>query len=142
MRKSRVLQPRVLRTGYAQHILSVDGVRCYRTAHALVASAFIGPADGLHINHLDGNKLNNTPDNLKYCSAAENNKHAGEMNLKPAGAGHHNSVINHEVIEKAKQLRELGWSYLKISKQFGVCRGTISRALQGASYKKDIYVRP
>jgi len=45
--------------------------------HAIVAEHFIGKRpDGFVVNHKDGNKLNNRPDNLEYCTISENIKHA------------------------------------------------------------------
>ena len=44
-----------------------------RCVHQLVALAFHGPRpEGLETRHLDGNKLNNTPENLAYGTHAEN----------------------------------------------------------------------
>lgn len=40
--------------------------------HCLVASAFIGEAHGLTVNHKDENKLNNCVDNLEYMTLADN----------------------------------------------------------------------
>lgn len=51
-----------------------------RTVHSIVAEAFYGerPA-GLVINHKDGNKLNNHPNNLEYCTINENIQHSIKM---------------------------------------------------------------
>jgi hypothetical protein len=43
--------------------------------HHLVAYAFLGSRpEGLVIDHIDRNKLNNKADNLKYCTIIENNE--------------------------------------------------------------------
>lgn len=48
--------------------------------HAIVAVAVHGPRPaGLVINHKDGNKLNNHPSNLEYCTVNQNIQHSIEM---------------------------------------------------------------
>ena len=48
-----------------------------RTIHSIVAEVAIGPRpQGMVINHKDGNKLNNHPSNLEYCTIAENIAHS------------------------------------------------------------------
>jgi hypothetical protein len=48
-----------------------------RTIHSIVAEVHYGPRpEGLVINHKDGNKLNNHPSNLEYCTLKENIAHA------------------------------------------------------------------
>jgi hypothetical protein len=59
-----------LRNGYASVTLSPSSK--HKLVHRLVASAFIGSCFGLHIHHLDGNKLNNQLDNLKIVTALQN----------------------------------------------------------------------
>lgn len=46
--------------------------------HRLVATAFIGkcPNDCVQVNHKDGNKKNNVPSNLEWCSREGNMRHA------------------------------------------------------------------
>lgn len=50
--------------------------------HRLIAKAFIkNEHNKPFINHKDGNKLNNSIDNLEWCTQAENNRHAKLNNL-------------------------------------------------------------
>jgi hypothetical protein len=57
------------------------GVRRYRV-HRLVAQLFLLPdASRPHVNHIDGNKLNNHVSNLEWCTPEENHAHAKRLGL-------------------------------------------------------------
>ena len=61
-----------------------DGNRKRITVHRIVASAFIPNPNNLpQINHIDGNPKNNIVENLEWCDASYNMKHAYENGLNP-----------------------------------------------------------
>ena len=61
---------------------SFDGVRVNLYIHRAIALAFIpNPENKPCINHKDGNKLNNSIDNLEWCTHQENMIHAGKTGL-------------------------------------------------------------
>lgn len=56
-------------TGYVKVGLYANGQSYTYTVHRLVAKAFIHNPDGLiQVHHKDGNKVNNTVDNLEWVS--------------------------------------------------------------------------
>lgn len=66
------------RYGYYQVTLSKEAKSRTFRVHRLVALAFIpNPDNKPYINHIDGNKKNNRIENLEWCTASENNWHAG-----------------------------------------------------------------
>lgn len=76
---AKVLQPQN-NEGYLQ--LKLGGVNRLYSVHQLVAWAFNGPQpEGTVVNHIDGNKLNNTPGNLEYISNSANVHHAYRTGL-------------------------------------------------------------
>ena len=57
-----------------------------RKIHRLVAEAFVqNPDNKPEVHHIDGNKLNNCADNLKWCSRAEHRRFTRESAMKSAG---------------------------------------------------------
>lgn len=62
--------------------------------HRLVAKAFISnPESKREVNHIDGNKLNNSVDNLEWVTGSENCTHAYNVlgRKKFYGSSNHNS---------------------------------------------------
>lgn len=79
MKKEQVLKPK--RASCYDVVYLSDGKgHKYRTVHSLVAEAFIeNPEEKAQVNHLDGNKRNNTADNLEWVTPAENIRHSVQI---------------------------------------------------------------
>ncbi len=66
--------------GYRVVSLTKNGRKKDFKVHRLLATAFIPNPHGLRVvNHIDGNKLNNSLDNLEWCTHGENNIHARKV---------------------------------------------------------------
>lgn len=73
MRRGRLLKPTPSHDGYAEVWLSRDNKRTYARVSRLVAEAFHGPCpDGMECRHIDGDKSNNTAENLAWGTRSEN----------------------------------------------------------------------
>ena len=76
------LTPKIDRYGYKKIALSISRKVTYVTVHRLVAETFIPNPLGLPIvNHIDGNKLNNSVENLEWVTPKQNAIHAHETGL-------------------------------------------------------------
>ena len=80
--------PRKTRTGYYDVDLYNGGKRSKLRVHRIVGETFIdNPDNKPQINHIDGNKLNNSVENLEWATASENMKHAFENGLAEPSLG-------------------------------------------------------
>lgn len=79
--QGRWLKSTINRFGYEYVCLFKDGKRKNRYVHQLVAEAYVGERLKPHVNHIDGNKLNNHADNLEWVTPKENKIHAFSTGL-------------------------------------------------------------
>lgn len=90
----RVFKKGVIKTlkedkdGYYKVWLSKSSKKKPFFVHRLVAKAFIDNVEELPVvNHIDGDKKNNVPENLEWCTRSDNDKHAFKLGLRRASDG-------------------------------------------------------
>lgn len=123
--KSLLLEP--TKDNYRRIVLMREGIKTRYMAHRLVALTFIPNPDNLpYINHKNGCKSNNAVENLEWCTASENSRHAIRTGLqKPE--------LNIPSNSKAVICLETGVIYPtvhKAAKAIGVYVTSISRAIK------------
>lgn len=95
--------------GYKQISIMVKGKRYVRYIHRLVAECFLPNPNNLpQVNHIDGNKANNSVSNLEWISISENHKHAYRTGLKPRTTPKQQAAARINAI-KGKDARIQGW---------------------------------
>lgn len=127
----RTIRGRVMRqvpdkNGYLVVNLHKLGVSSVLPVHRLVADAFICNLFSLPVvNHIDGDKANNTVENLEWVSYSENNIHALQHQLR---APKSNPVMQMNMSGETIATYE---SVTDASRQTGISRGMISHATHG-----------
>lgn len=128
------------RCGYREVLLSENGKTIQCRVHRLIAETFIpNPTNLPCVNHKDGNKLNNSVDNLEWCTHSENTRHAYEVGLekKVCGEKHHaHKLTESEVryIKKVYQKRHKDFGAVALSIKFNVDRTTIHDIVRGKTW--------
>ena len=100
--------------------------------HRLVAEAFIpNPSNKEQVNHIDGNKTNNSVENLEWCTQSENLRHACKMGLIDTSKAWH--IQEKKVYQKTldgKIIKE--WNSLsEASRNLNIPVGNISHCCKG-----------
>lgn len=130
-------KPFVRKDGYVVINLVKDNKQTTFYLHRLVAGHFI-PQDGnilkSEVNHKDGNKQNNSVDNLEWCTVSENKKHAYNTGLTKIGSKRTSSKLTEEIVYQIPQLIKDGISIINIAKKFGVSKTAIYHVLTGRNY--------
>jgi hypothetical protein len=83
--------------------------------HRLVAEKYVpNPDNKPQVNHIDGNKLNNSADNLEWVTNQENRNHALENGLHLCGEKCPWSKLTKEQVEFIRNHKELDSTELAI----------------------------
>lgn len=83
-RKGKILKQQETGKGYLRVTFGEGGEKKTYQVHRLVAKAFIPKIEGKEqINHIDGDKRNNSANNLEWVTCKENMRHAKENGLRP-----------------------------------------------------------
>lgn len=95
--------------GYMCVDLRIGGKKTRVFVHRLVAQAFLDNPENKHcVNHKDGDKSNNSVENLEWCTHSENMKHAISLGLNAVpGLSGENHPMHKLTVEKVRRIREL-----------------------------------
>lgn len=128
----------IISSGYeAVNIVLPTGERRNFLVHRLMAENFIDNIPSkMVINHIDGNKLNNTIENLEITSYSGNMQHAVSHELFPSGEKCYNSKYTNEQIHELCRLMETGkYSISQLSDMTGIGKNRISQIRRREKWK-------
>ena len=135
--------------GYVSVGLKIGGVQRQKRVHRLVAEAFIGnPENKPYVNHIDGNKTNNTVNNLEWATQKENVQHAinvlkkwsnSENQLRSASMqGKKNRKLSMKNAEKIRDEYKIGnISAKRLGEKYGLSKPYILNIIHFKSYRED-----
>jgi hypothetical protein len=98
--------------------LYIEGKQKNFFYHRVIAEVLIPNPNNLpHVNHIDGNGLNNAISNLEWCTARDNNIHAITTGLRPC-------KLNQQKADEIRQLIKQGVKSKTIMEIYGI-KGTL-----------------
>lgn len=141
-RLGRFLRGTLTNLGYVQVELSIQGKGKNFLVHRLVAETFIENNNNLpEVNHKDGNKENNSVENLEWVTSSENQLHAYATGLEvhPIAEDWHNTILTRDqakfILDKCSPGRGNEFNYTRLGEMFGVSSATIRCVFLGQSWK-------
>lgn len=136
--RSRILKPASAAGGYAVVNLSKKNKAKLMYIHRAVALSFLdNPKNKQQVNHINGNKRDNSASNLEWCTPKENMKHASSSGLvKHNGSQSVNSKLKEKDVKKIRKEYSLGnTTHQKLSEQYNVCRTLITQIINRKVWK-------
>lgn len=130
----RILKEHISASGYKAVSIKGNG-RNIQHVHRLLAETFIPNPENLpEVNHIDGNKLNNSLDNLEWISGCNNIRHAFTHNLCVSEAACDYEALDY-YIQRLLTEPKLTWSSL--AREMDISDPSTLRKL----IKRDLYRR-
>lgn len=136
--KDGILKGGLNSKGYFHYILTdASGGRKIFKAHRLIASVFLGECpEGMQVNHIDANKLNNRIENLEYITQRENIHHSMRLGLHPKGIKQgHSKLTEAQVLEIRARYIPNVVSQSMLAKEYGVTKTLIRQIIKRRNWK-------
>lgn len=92
------------------------------------------PENKTQVNHIDGNKLNYSLDNVEWVTHSQNQRHALEAGLKQRGEDLYNAQLTRDQVHLVCQRLADGWRVSDVADLFNVSRDIIGKIKAGDSY--------
>ena len=132
--QQRVLKQKISKDNNCRVCLYKDKKEKTWLVHRLVAMAFLEKIEGKdYVNHIDGNRLNNSVSNLEWCDHKENNNHAFDNRLIKTGQ---EIILYNRKTKEAHHFR----SKTKASEFLGRSHGFVAELVKKGEGEYEEYV--
>ena len=124
LKRNRILKNIVDSLGYVRVSLCKENKPKAHKIHRLVAEHFLKPSEYKIVNHIDGNKENNSVENLEWCNASQNRKHACDTGLAAKKEGR---------LIMCNETKKVYKGVMSAARHIGISHTMISSILNGGS---------
>ena len=132
---TRILRPSKTKRGYLNVVFCVNQVKVHKLVHRLVAEAFlVNPNNLEQVNHISGNKEDNSVENLEWCTQEYNNIHAYNTNLLSRYEDRPEAKLTKEKVLQIPELIKQGATTDDLKNIFKVSRRCIDNIFEGKNW--------
>ena len=134
--EARLLKHSIAGKGYYRVRLKINGKTIPCSIHRLVALAFIpNPDNKPQVNHINGDKTDNSVENLEWMTNSENQLHSYQNGLTPnKGEGHNKSKLTEPNVRYIL-INPLGLTQRRLADVFDVHYSTLNDIIKRKSWK-------
>lgn len=133
-----LLKPAEDKDGYLKVVLVNESGKHSIAVHRVVGFTYIpNPGNKPQINHIDGNKKNNSVNNLEWVTNKENILHAIKSGLSnTVGENNGNAKLSAGSVKKIRSLFKTGrWNKCQLARMYGVSRTMIRLIVENKNWR-------
>lgn len=132
---TRILKPSKTKNGYLNVVFCVNQVKVHKLVHRLVAEAFLdNPGNLEQVNHISGNKEDNSVENLEWYTQEYNNYHAYNNHLLNRYEDRPEAKLTKEKVMQIPELIKQGATTDDLKNLFSVSRRCIDNIFEGKTW--------
>ena len=120
------------------HIVPKEGGRKTVDLHRLVVETWLGEIPkGMQVNHIDGNRQNNSVSNLEICTPSQNTQHAFDtgLTIPSRGESHVFALITNDIVLQIYSLVDRLFTNEEIATKLNLKFKHVSLIRNGARWK-------
>lgn len=136
--RGKLLKPWLIGRGYYTVSLYTEPKKQHKfLVHRLIAEAFIpNPKKLREVNHKNGNRLDNRPHNLEWCTSKRNKQHAWKHGLYThRGTNHYLAKLTPKDVKVIRNTPKERGYIAELSRRFQVSEGSIRDVIYFRSWK-------
>jgi predicted XRE-type DNA-binding protein len=127
--KGTIMKTKLSKGGYIRvPLVDENGYQRFHLVHRLVLISFIGVNEQKkQVNHINGDKSDNSLINLEWVTCSENQKHAHKIGLKSQkGENHTQARLKESDVLEIREMIQKGFKQRDIAEKFRIKRAYVS----------------